>query len=211
MNKRTFLFGLGVGIIIGAALLQLMLIGEQQVDSPDPLNQQEDTSSDAKMYSQEELVKAVSDERQRVEAEAKQTAAEKPDSKATDDKATDTKGDKDAEAKDASEVKEDVNKQTSSSDSSGAANSSTAPDPKRIVLRIPPNTSVADTAVILASHGVITDKNAFIDLMRTKKIRAGYFAFKGKLSLHQVGTTLTSKPLDPNAAKREMDAAAGKN
>ena len=30
MNKRPFLFGLGVGIIIGAALLQLMLIGERQ-------------------------------------------------------------------------------------------------------------------------------------------------------------------------------------
>jgi gas vesicle protein len=35
MNKRPFLFGLGVGIIVGAALLQLMLIGEKQMSSLD--------------------------------------------------------------------------------------------------------------------------------------------------------------------------------
>ncbi|AZN40882.1 MltG/YceG/YrrL family protein [Paenibacillus albus] len=205
MNKRTFLFGVGIGIIIGAALLQLMLIGERQVNSPDPLGTREDTSSGAVMYSQEELDKAVSDERQRVEAEAKEAAAVKQGSKATDDTA-----DKDAGAKDATEAKPDVDKgkETSSNDTDGAA---AAPEPKRIVLRIPPNTSVADAADILAAHSVIKDKKAFIDLMRTKLIRAGYFAFKGKLSLQQVGTILKSKPLDPSAAKREIDAAADNN
>lgn len=196
MSKRTFLFGIGVGIIIGAALLQLMLIGEKQVNGPDPLNKPDEISGDAKMYTQAELDKAVSDERKRVEAATKQAGAVTPDIKAS------------------SEVKDndDASKQTTGTKSIESAESPkepvTEPATKRIVLRIPPNTSVADTAVILASHDVINDKQAFINLMRTKKIRAGYFAFKGKLSMHQVGTILTSKPLDPAVGKREVEASS---
>ncbi|REE94446.1 hypothetical protein A8990_101240 [Paenibacillus taihuensis] len=199
MSKRTFLFGIGVGIIIGAALLQLMLIGEKQVEGLDPLSEPDEISSDAKLYTQAELDKAVADERKRVETEAQQAEAAK-----TNDNAA-----KDAEV---SKTKDDkVPTKNAGNKSSASTETAKAPEAKRIVLRVPPNTSLSDTAVILKSHGVIENKQAFINLMRTKKIRAGYFAFKGKLSLHQVGTILTSKPLDPAVGKREMEAESGSN
>ena len=54
MNKRPFLFGLGVGIIVGAALLQLMLIGEKQTSSLDDFDKGTKT---AVTYTQADLDK----------------------------------------------------------------------------------------------------------------------------------------------------------
>jgi hypothetical protein len=215
MNRRIFLFGLGVGIIIGAGLLQLMLIGEKQADALS-----EDNAGMTKTYSQAELDKAVSDERDRVRADIKK----QPETDASDhqaDQSTDeTDGDKPAANKPATD-KPVANKPVSDKPetNSSASNDSTSntnkheaaseSKPARVIVRIPPNTSVVDTAELLAEKGIIPDKEAFIDLMRKRTIRAGYFAFQGKLSLNQVQSIITSTPLDPAAAKREI--ATGTN
>ncbi|NBD22439.1 hypothetical protein [Paenibacillus glycinis] len=188
MNKRIFLFGLGIGIILGAGLLQLMLIGEKQADA---LN---DAEPAARTYTQAELDKAVSDERGRIEAERNAQPASA------------VKSDKPAQPADeqVSEpaVKTDTKHETSERDPD-------ASKPSRIIVRIPPNASVAETAALLSDRGVIPDTKAFIDLMRKKTIRAGYFAFQGKLTLKQVGGIITSQPLDPEKAKNEMAASGG--
>ncbi|RAP76234.1 endolytic transglycosylase MltG [Paenibacillus montanisoli] len=163
MNKRIFLFGVGIGIMIGAALLQLMLIGEKQVNVPDPLTQD---ISEPLAYSQEELDKAVADERKRVEDELKQQQQLQKE-------AASAKKDKESAA-------------------------------KSTVVRIPPNSNITETADQLEAKGVISDKQAFIDLMRNTKIRAGYFAFKAGLSMDQVRNVITSKP---NSSEADMPAS----
>lgn len=205
MNKRIFLFGIGVGIIIGAALLQLMLIGEKQADKLDNLN---GTDGSVRTYTKAELDQAVADERKRLEAETKQT-----EQSGQADRTTSEDGPVEAGA--GTKATETGTKETGKGGDSPADKPTNTASSKpqtdeaksaRVIVRIPPNASVADTADLLAEQGVIPDKKAFIDLMRKKTIRAGYFAFQGQLSLHQVGTIITSQPLDPGAAKEEMAA-----
>ncbi|MBM7564641.1 hypothetical protein [Paenibacillus sacheonensis] len=205
MNRRIFLFGLGVGIMIGAGLLQLMLIGEKQADALS-----EENASTTKSYTQAELDKAVSDERARIQAEIKkQPEAESSDSEtgqSTDEPASD-KPTSDKPVSDKPEANSSVSHESKTN--TGQHRPAGDSKPARLIVRIPPNTSIVDTAELLAGKGVIPDKEAFIDLMRKRTIRAGYFAFQGKLSLDQVKSIITSTPLDPEAAKQEI--AAGKN
>ncbi|WP_308639273.1 hypothetical protein [Paenibacillus silvisoli] len=187
MNRRIFLFGLGTGIIIGAALLQLMIIGEKQVNMPDPLAQD---SSEQVTYTQEELDKAVADERKQVEDELKQQPAKQQEQQQEPPQSEDKQTSEAAPVNEAS--KDDK------------ADSKAEAEAKSTVVRIPPNSSVTETADILKAKGVITDKQAFIDLMRTTKLRAGYFAFKAGLSLEQVRKVITSRP---NASAADLPAS----
>ncbi|MBW7461686.1 hypothetical protein K0U00_47290, partial [Paenibacillus sepulcri] len=66
MNKRPFLFGLGVGIIIGALLLQLMIVGERQASGLDSF-QKEDAGE--KLYTQSELDEQLDSEREKLQAQ----------------------------------------------------------------------------------------------------------------------------------------------
>ncbi|WP_219836687.1 endolytic transglycosylase MltG [Paenibacillus sp. R14(2021)] len=195
MNKRIFLFGIGVGIIAGAGLLQLMLMGEKQATQLDHYN---DRPAAVKSYTQAELDQAVAAERERVEKELKAaSAASSPPQKG---------GSKEPAKADAG--KKPVQEGTDSTAVKAAAD---APiPPKRTVVRIPPNANVTEVADLLALSGVISNKKTFIDLMRTKTVRAGYFAFTGKPTLQQVSAIIMSKPLDPDAAKSEMSAAGKK-
>ncbi|SFS78865.1 hypothetical protein [Paenibacillus sp. BC26] len=190
MNKRTFLFGVGTGIVIGAALLQLMFIGEKQVNHMEEPVKQESTESEAIGYTKTELDQAVADERERVEAEYKKKLA---DEKAKLEQVKQEQAKQDA----AAAANNDKNgKETADSENTAVS--------KPILVRIPPNSSVTDTADILNSSGVISDKKAFISLMRTTKIRAGYFSFQEDLSLTQIRTIITSKP---NASSPEQSSS----
>ncbi|MBP3965228.1 hypothetical protein [Paenibacillus lignilyticus] len=190
MNKRTFLFGVGIGIIIGAALLQLMFIGEKQVNHMEEPVKQETTESEVIGYTKTELDQAVADERERVEAEYKKKLA---DEQAKLEQVKQEQAKQDA----AAAANNDMNdKETAESENTAVS--------KPIIVRIPPNASVTDTADILNSSGVISDKKAFISLMRTTKIRAGYFSFKDDLSLTQIRTIITSKP---NASSPEQSSS----
>ncbi len=71
MNKRPFLFGLGVGIIVGAALLQFMLIGEKQASSLDDFDKKTKT---AVTYTQADLDKRLAEERERIQIEVSKEA-----------------------------------------------------------------------------------------------------------------------------------------
>ncbi|SFI52701.1 hypothetical protein SAMN02799624_01210 [Paenibacillus sp. UNC496MF] len=189
MNRRTFLFGLGVGIILGAGLLQLMLIGEKQAEG---LNALPETKAEIKTYSQADLDKAIADERERVRAELQpKTATDNAEPSAAPGKAADKPA---AGAEDGKAGKP-----------SASAGEDKAAEPARTIVRIPPNASVSETAELLADRGIIADKQAFIDLMRSNTIRAGYFSFQGKPTLQQVRGIVTGQPLDPETAKRELD------
>jgi len=66
LSKKSFLIGLGTGIIAGALLLQLMLIGREQGEK---LSERlPETNASEVKYTQEELDKRLEEERQRIEA-----------------------------------------------------------------------------------------------------------------------------------------------
>ncbi|BBH20844.1 hypothetical protein Back11_21890 [Paenibacillus baekrokdamisoli] len=181
MNKRPFLFGLGIGIILGAALLQLMLIGERQATSLNDYKKQE--ADQTNTYTQADLDKRLAEERVRIQAEMKvSTSKNEPKSAEEPIKSAPVK-----------EVFKDkpVTQQTESKE-------------KRIIMRIPPNSSVTETADLLVKNGVIKDRRAFINLMRKVIIRAGYFAFDGKPTLKEIKTIITGKPIPPSEVQAEL-------
>ncbi|QHW30039.1 hypothetical protein GZH47_03775 [Paenibacillus rhizovicinus] len=171
-------------------MLQLMLVGEKQADAL--------SGAEVKTYSQAELDKAVSDERERLQAEQKK-AADTVDPSDEQEKKSDEPSTKPSSAKPAAKPEAEVDKVST-------ADKAAEVKPSRVIVRIPPNANVTETADLLAERGIITDKKAFIDLMRKRIIRAGYFAFQGKLSLQEVRGIIMSKPLDPSAAQKEIAA-----
>lgn len=183
MNKRPFLFGLGVGIIVGAALLQLMLIGEKQASSLDDFDKGTKT---AVTYTQADLDKRLAEERARIQTDVSKEAqshkeAPKPNTAKPTSSAAEGKSGNQQEG------------ETKAADKA-----------QRILLHIPANSSVTETADLLFKMAVIHNKQTFINLMRKDIIRAGYFAFEGSPTLQQVKTIITSKPIPPEQAEAEL-------
>ncbi|MBW7473269.1 hypothetical protein K0T92_00765 [Paenibacillus oenotherae] len=194
MNKRPFLLGLGIGLIIGAALLQLMLVGQQQADNLDHFNQDTDTSG-SKLYTQEELDSKLAEAAERIRAEEMQKVQKAKDE---EQKAEDAK----PEANKDTSVPQPQPKAPSAAEGKAAKDS----EPGRTIVRIVPGSDLTETAALLEKHGVIENQKSFISLMRkeSNKIRAGYFAFEGDLTLQQVKKVITGQPLPPEEAKRQL-------
>ncbi|WP_274651517.1 hypothetical protein [Paenibacillus humicola] len=214
MLKRPFLFGLGVGVMAGAALLQLLLIGEH---APQRMEPAAGPAAKTPLYTQAELDLRLAEERSRVLEELKrQNAGQQA--------AADAKTEAQAEtAKDAAGALQSQDADQARSNRAGAADPSkrgtglsrtpqqTAS--KRVIVRIPPNASLDEAAGLLAAKHVVSDKKAFIDRMQdgSGKIRAGYFAFEGSPGIAEVVKIVTGKPLPPDEAQAEMNRAeAGK-
>lgn len=229
MNKRPFLLGLGIGLIVGAALLQLMLVGQQQAEGLDNYNKDID-SAGSKLYTQEELDSKLAEESKRIRAEEQkrtQEQQEKEQQKARQDNeqkdaSTQPEATKSDKPEDSKNTTSDKQTQTGESEAANkAAEQETAADSSvtksttepsaakqhsRIIVRIVPGSDLTETAALLHKQGVIQSQKQFITLMRkaSNKIRAGYFAFEGDLTLQQVKKIVTGQPMDPEAAKNEM-------
>ncbi|GGG12170.1 hypothetical protein [Paenibacillus abyssi] len=88
-RKRSFVIGLGMGLILGALLLQLMITAKQQ-ESDLMQAEQNSTGVTDKLYSQEEVDQMIAQERGRLAAlepehadaeQAEKAAANEPDEK----------------------------------------------------------------------------------------------------------------------------------
>lgn len=196
MNKRPFLLGLGIGLIVGAALLQLMIVGQQQAGSLDNYNKDSD-SAGAKLYSQEEFDKKLAEESERIRAEEQQKArTDKTQGEGTQDQKN---PEEDTQAQDAKEPKIDEQAGEAKADAGVSNNASgkgeetvvsadaagkkeaadtSANTPKaqadsagqkkssRTIVRIVPGSDLTETAALLNKHGVIDSQKQFITLMR---------------------------------------------
>ncbi|GGD68141.1 hypothetical protein [Paenibacillus nasutitermitis] len=206
MDKRPFLFGLGVGIMIGAVLLQLMLVGEKQADGLQNYEQQND---DEKLYSQSELDQLLDSERAKHKAELdKQASAAQEDKQTIPDPAQKSDTGESVKPENGAGKQPETKPGSVKPNSDKPAESSQEEEAKRIIVRIPPNTNLTDTAQLLAENNIIADKKAFIDLMRNVKVRAGYFRFTGTPSVKQVKKIITGEPIPPKEAEAEMDKQA---
>ncbi|TYP77625.1 hypothetical protein [Paenibacillus methanolicus] len=206
MSKRSFLTGLGTGVIIGAVLLQLFLIGQgHDSGSADPL-----AAGDT--YTQEEVDLMLEDERAKVKAEiaeqekAAANAQKKPTAGTTQTPANTTTpaaGQKPAAA---------TGSTANTGSAAGTAGQKQTTSPiyeganGRTIIRILPGKGVQDAANLLFESEIITDKKALLTLMKGKTVRAGYFGFSGNLTLKQVRDILTSTPISAKKAEAEIAA-----
>ncbi|MFF2089039.1 hypothetical protein [Paenibacillus sp. NPDC058174] len=178
LRNRMFLTGLGIGIIVGALLLQLLQIGEQsQAKLGESL-----FAGEEKQYTQQELDTAVA-------AAREEKAADKPSSIPAGTEATT------APSPSATPVAStEPEKKPESTEKPQQTEEPEAPV-QELVLQIKGGTNLTETAKLLAENGLIEDKAAFISAMKRSKFRAGYFLFKGKPQLKEVISIIKSEPL----------------
>lgn len=182
LKNRTFLIGLGTGIIIGALLFQLMLSGEQ---SRLKLNER-DSSAEEKTYTQVEVDALLKAERDSMQLDQEISAGAEETKKA----ATPVP------------VKE-LPTHTTSNETKATA----APVKKaavKHVIRIEAGTGLSKTADLLASKGIIDDQAAFVQKMKKSKqlVRAGYFLFQERITVDAAIAIVTGEPL----TKEQADA-----
>ncbi|WP_138751560.1 hypothetical protein [Paenibacillus sinopodophylli] len=183
LRNRLFLIGLGMGIIIGALLFQLMLSGEQ---SRARLAQR-DAGPDEKQYTQVEVDALIKAERDSVR----------------DDQKTTTEPETSPEVKPTPSPEVDANKENEAAE---AVPEEVKPAAQHVV-RIKAGLGLSKTAELLASHQIINNEAAFVSSMKKSKklVRAGYFLFYEGSTVEQAITIVTSQPLTEQEAASWTD------
>ncbi|WP_338555983.1 hypothetical protein [Paenibacillus sp. KS-LC4] len=196
-KNRLFLTGLGIGIIVGALLLQMMIIGES---SQQKLNNRDNASTEQgeKIYSQSEVDAMLEAQRatssNKEEGKATATAAPSP-------AVSPEPSPVESAAPTASAAASPKQTATPADNSSAAADTDEL-SPRKMV-RIYGGTNLTAAAKVLASEQLISDQAAFIRKMKQEKklVRAGYFLFTGTPTLEEVITTITTQPMTSEEVK----------
>lgn len=204
---RSFWTGLGIGIIVGALLLQLLLTGQQV----QPAQQTAEDDGEALVYTVEEAEALAQAAVSRALAEQQKSG----DKAETQKEGTESA--KQSVKPSASPDKTD-NKPGGSVKPSATPKSSPKPSPppsatakplKEQVVRIVPGSNLTDAAALLLQHGLIGSEADFILYMEKQKpaatIRAGYFKFTGQPDLANIKDVITGQPMDPEEGKRWLE------
>ncbi|ANS74027.1 hypothetical protein AWM70_05115 [Paenibacillus yonginensis] len=182
MRNRHFLFGLGAGLIIGALLLQLMNVAQTQ---PQMLNTEEEVRNAAKalglkVYDSSEQVYSEQEWKERENGEPAGTTASAPPSP--------------------SSPEEPSEPSTPAEPSTPSKAEAPAPSPapaEMVDIRIPAGSTLSQVADRLKSAGVITDKEAFVQLAKkwnaTRIIQTGTFTFTKGESFKSITNKITKK------------------
>jgi len=188
VDKRSLLLGFGLGIISGALLMQLFIMGEK---SSSQLKEIDHTINNVEAPAEQPQVEQtpVIEEENTLEEDKTEEANEEqlgaiptPGSEADQS----NKSDDDREYS--------VDEQF----------------PKTLLLRIYSGTTVTELASVLAEKGIIEDKNSFIDYTRGKskhnKIRAGYFYVNEASTNEDILNIVTSQPISEEKALQLIDS-----
>lgn len=220
IRNRSFLIGLGIGLMAGALLLQLMLVGERQREE---LNAFSNPPEEPKLYTQAEADKLIEDAIRDALEEAEAQAGERQPAAAAGDKAempaVKSSAPPDAKQSAALDVrKSGTSDRESPGTSDGVEPGRTAAEAAEsgtdgsggktgTVVRIPPGSSVTETAAILAAKGLIAREEAFVAAMRKAKkvVRAGYFRFPDSPDLQEIIEIVSSQPLPPEEGKALLE------
>lgn len=187
-NKRSFVLGLGVGIIAGAMLLQLFHMGEQ---SQDRLQEMDELVEQGGLPSGT-VAPTDSANPQMIEATPASGPTADSDSAGEEQQTAAPSPSETPAAPAESPIPENTQAQEGQ-----------APDP--FVIRIQPGMSLTETAEFLLASGAIDDSGSFIDHMKASglQVRAGYFLFKqGDMTAEQAAKIVSSKPITAEQAKR---------
>lgn len=197
IKNRTFMMGLGSGLVVGAILLQLMWIGQGS------------TASDTKDLTKEQLMAAAEAlDMQVVEHSEELLTADQWEEKKLSEDAVENEGSD--PAKETGTKQPEVPKQPETPES----DENKEREPKEVTKPAEPTTPVkadapikvniragnnlSDVANHLLSAGVIDNKQAFINRATEKKIntsiQSGTYSFKAGESFNSIITKITAKP-----------------
>lgn len=169
LRNRSFLIGLGAGIIIGALLFQLMLSGEQSRERLALVG----TEAEEKLYTSEEVESMIQAERDLIQKEQeKQPVTDINSVEVTPQAAEKQKAEPIEEVPTDTPVIEHV-------------------------IRIEVGSGLTKTAKLLADNHIIDDQAEFVRRMKksAKLVRAGYFLFHENSTVEEVITVVTGQPL----------------
>lgn len=186
VDKRSLLLGLGIGMIAGALLFQLMLAGREQSERLADIDR---LSGEDALYTQSELDARIAEAEARVRRQYEQAAAGGGEADQADDRPA-------ADGADESGASSAVGGGETPEASGGEAGVADEAAAGGINVRIKPGMTLTETARLLESKGVIDDADALMELMArmSTKIRAGYYTFTGNETLEEVRTIITSPP-----------------
>lgn len=183
-NKRSFLMGLGVGIILGAVLLQLIHMSEDMQTKLESMGELQEAAE------QEESVPPV------------QPTAAADEDRAASDAALALEPQETTEALDTAEETEPAPPGDESELDPASGQGAASAIGRKI--RIEPGMSLTRSAQLLEDNGIIDDPAGFIKEMRTlnKQVRAGYYYMQEGISVDQAIEIVTSQPL----TKEELES-----
>ncbi|MGI2293072.1 hypothetical protein [Paenibacillus sp. GXUN7292] len=204
MDKRSFLLGLGIGIIVGALLLQLISLGN---DSKEKLNEKsQEINGNSQLLGDGQ-------------ADGGTVGMAGPQAQADTDNGT---------AEPSKEVENNTenvenNAETAEidteQDAQGQPSVTAAPAVSReqLILRIEPGFTLSAAAKLLHEQKVLEDTESFVATMKKKvngsikKVRAGCFLFEEQMSPDEVARIVTSQPLSKEQAREYAAENNGMN
>ena len=180
-NRRTFLQGLGTGIIIGAILLQLFNLGQ---DSQENLKNIGEQLENVELEPSGDESKSGQQNQEDAEQEPELTSEPTPEADA------------------GSEAENSDNAAESSSETGEAALGALR------LIRIEPGMSLEEISVILTDNRIIDSQeaSAFVNKMVADKklARAGYYAMPVGFGVEAVIEAVVSQPLSKEEAERKI-------
>ncbi|WP_239616989.1 hypothetical protein [Cohnella mopanensis] len=186
---RSWLMGLGIGIIVGASMLQLILLANDQMDKVVKPLTREELNDQAKQAGLVLLTKAQLDEQLN---DAVAAAKEKSETE-------DNKGEGDGSEPALTTPEENNGEQSPSSSSEAKETEQTEASepatPKEYTLYVSYGMTLTEVANSLLGLGIIEDTEDFINHARpiAKKMNVGNAVFSGKPTYKQIMSELTRK------------------
>ncbi|KZS43719.1 hypothetical protein AWU65_26900 [Paenibacillus glucanolyticus] len=196
IKNRTFMMGLGSGLVVGAILLQLMWIGQGS------------TASDTKDLTKEQLMAAAEAlDMQVIEHSEELLTADQWEEKKLSERSSETEGSD--KAKEIGTKQPDIPEQPEKPEADGKDQKpkevNKPAEPKTpvkanapIKVNIRAGNNLSDVASHLLSAGVIDNKQAFINKATEKKIntsiQSGTYSFTAGESYNSIITKITAKP-----------------
>ena len=199
IDRRSLLLGIGIGLISGALLLQLMLAGKEQNERLADIGR---LSGEEALYTQSEVDEMIEEAEERIRRRLEQELAG-PGDAGTGETETAGEGEDAGGADGAASGNPDETAgglaeggEASEAESAAAGEEAADEAGEGITVRISPGMTLTQTAKLLESEGVIKDADALMELMArmSTKIRAGYYTFTGSETLEEVRTIITSPP-----------------
>lgn len=201
IKNRVFMLGLGTGLVIGAVLLQLMMLGERSMSSTLPQEQQwtkEQIEQGAKSLN----LTVVDDEEERMTEEQWKEKMKKDNG---DTSATSVVPPTKTEAAQKPKSPQNPDKPKPENNTSNEASPTIKKpaipknaDPVQIRYEITKGSNLSHVADGLKQAGVITDKQAFIKAATAKKInqsiQMGTYTFKAGENYQSIIKKISEKP-----------------
>lgn len=194
MHKRSFIAGLGIGIIVGVLLLQLFTIGEKSQEQLKSIEQQIHSTDTQNTNDNNSKLLQEQEEDNSIVAPVIDDEPEVPD--VTPPEVTTPNVEQTNNLAQQEQLEIELNSPASNDSSSEA-----------FVIRIKPFTTLTQAAELLQNNELITNKNEFVDFFVNEhdNIRAGYFLVDNNSSISDLHKIFTSTPLIESEIKQNIE------